>query len=313
MRVTTPDSAAAEDRRWPVRICAGVGALASLAIIFTLDKSTGMAPVQHLYYLPIVLAGAALGYAGGLSAAMTAIALYHFANPHLLTFRYQEMDVVQVGLFIGVGVLAAKLASDRRRIRALAMTDDLTGLHNLRSFEGRLAKLVMESERSRTFLALFVLDVDRLKSLNDAHGHLAGAAAVRTIGHVIRARMPGATACRYGGDEFVVAVPRCDRGRAVRLADDLRASVRAVSPILNGILFPQGTLSISIGVVCASPVGAVRDPMRVGESLFTQADRALYTAKASGRDRVHLVPPVPSAVLVVSSANRASHATHGQG
>ena len=108
-----------------------------------------------------------------------------------------------------------------------------------------------------------VLDVDRLKSLNDEHGHLAGAAARWSVGHLIQAQLPpGTTACRYGGDEFVVAVPRCDRTAARRLAENLRAGVRRLSPTLNGTAFLAGTLSISVGVACASPKGALRDPIR---------------------------------------------------
>ena len=88
------------------------------------------------------------------------------------------------------------------------MTDDLTGLHNLRSFEARLASLVAAARENRSELSILVLDLDRLKQLNDVHGHLAGADAVRTVGHILADRLPSeAVACRYGGDEFVIAVP----------------------------------------------------------------------------------------------------------
>ena len=80
------------------------------------------------------------------------------------------------------------------------MTDDLTGLHNLRSFEERLRIMVRVARETKTPLSLLVLDLDRLKSLNDVHGHLAGAEAVRTLGEVLAARLPReSTACRYGG------------------------------------------------------------------------------------------------------------------
>jgi PleD family two-component response regulator len=69
-------------------------------------------------------------------------------------------------------------------------TDDLTGLHNLRSFELRLRALVREARAGRTPLVLLVLDVDRLKSLNDRYGDLAGAEAVRTVGHIIGEQLP---------------------------------------------------------------------------------------------------------------------------
>ena len=116
--------------------------------------------------------------------------------------------MLQIALFVGIGVAAAKLANDRRRLHRLAITDDLTGLHNLRSFEGQLRTLLRNAVVYQLPVALLVLDLDRLKSLNDTHGHLAGAEAVRSIGHLIAGCLPaGGVACRYGGDEFVVGNP----------------------------------------------------------------------------------------------------------
>jgi diguanylate cyclase (GGDEF)-like protein len=173
------------------------------------------------------------------------------------------------------------------------MTDDLTGLHNLRSFEARLEAMVRTCGESRAPLALLVLDVDRLKDLNDRYGHLTGAEAVRTVGHVIAKRLPPeAVACRYGGDEFVVAVPQCPLAQVQRVADDLRRAVHECAPVLSGQAFAAGTLSISVGVAGASfargtalRVVPSRD-VEAGEWLFRAADAALYRAKASGRNQV---------------------------
>src|SRR6266542_2391877 len=177
--------------------------IAGLLLVFELDRATGSSPVQHLYYLPIIFASLRFEMRGGLSAALAAILLYHLANPHLFTFRYEQSDLVQIVLFVAVGVITAKLEHDARRLHALAMTDDLTGLHNLRSFEPRLDAIMRASSTAGTPVSLLVLDVDRLKALNDTYGHLAGAEAVRTVGHIIAASLPPpAVGCRYGGDEF---------------------------------------------------------------------------------------------------------------
>ena len=88
-----------------------------------------------------------------------------------------------------MGAITAQLTLDSRRLHRLAMTDDLTGLHNLRSFEARLAGDGAHLEPARTPLALLVLDVDRLKCPNDQFRALDGAEAVRTVGHII-ARLP---------------------------------------------------------------------------------------------------------------------------
>ena len=265
---------------------------AALLLIFALDLVTGSAPVQHLYYLPIIVAAVRFGNRGGLTAAGLAIVFYHLDNPDFLTFHYHESDVVQIAVFIAVGAIAAKLASDTRRLHHLAMTDDLTGLHNLRSFEARLRHMVRAARATQTPLSLLVLDVDRLKALNDVHGHLAGAEAVRTVGHILAAHLPsGSAACRYGGDEFVIGLPRSGPADARRVAEELNRAVNAAAPVLAGIAFPRATLSISVGVASrtfeAHADGAVPfEDDAAGAALFRAADAALYAAKNGGRNRV---------------------------
>ena len=279
------------NRPMPPGLAWGI-AIGALAVIFALDRATALTPVQHLYYLPIIFAGIRFKYRGGALAAAAAILLYHAANPRVMTFPYEESDLVQIALFIAVGLTSAKLANDSRRLHRLAITDDLTGLHNLRSFEAHLRTLIRDAVRHALPIALLVLDLDRLKSLNDTHGHLAGAEAVRTVGRLIAEGMPnGTVACRYGGDEFVVALPGCDEARARAIADDLRGAVNGCAPVLAGMPFPAGTLSISVGIACRSFEGRSRsrDPAlddAAGEELFRAADSALYAAKAGGRNRV---------------------------
>jgi diguanylate cyclase (GGDEF)-like protein len=99
---------------------------------------------------------------------------------------------------------------------------------------------------------------------------------------------PDAVACRYGGDEFVAAIPSCSRPRAEAVADDLRRAVQAAAPLLAGVHFPAATLSISAGVACRSfdsSTGSGSDS-DLGEALFRAADAALYRAKARGRNHV---------------------------
>ena len=273
------------------RIATAAGLLVMLCSVFALDVVTDSTPVQHLYYVPIILAALRFGVRGGMVSALTAIAMYHVANPRLLIWNYQHWDVVQVALFLAVGSVTAKLVADSHRLNVLAMTDDLTGLHNLRSFETHLVALVRDCRKAAAPLAVLVLDVDRLKSLNDVHGHLVGAEAVRAIGHTIGACVPATgVACRYGGDEFVMAVPDCTDMDCRALGEQLRRDVQSMAPDLAGVSFPQGTLSVSVGI--ASQVFAVHDSSQsdaaLGERLFREADRALYHAKERGRNRVHV-------------------------
>jgi K+-sensing histidine kinase KdpD len=89
--------------------------IGSLGVVFALDRATGSAPVQHLYYVPIILAGLWFRRWGSLIAAGVAIMLYHIANPHLLSFRYNELDLLQIALFIAVGLVTSKLVQDAQR------------------------------------------------------------------------------------------------------------------------------------------------------------------------------------------------------
>ena len=268
--------------------------LASLWLIFELDASTGAAPIQHLYYLPIVIAGLWLPRYAGLIAGLAAVVLYHLANPDLLASRYRESDIVQIALFIGVGVVTSKLADDRRQLHRLAVTDDLTGLYNLRGFEARLIPIIRSASQGGSPVTLAVLDVDRLKSINDVHGHLAGADAVRSVGQTVGAWLAdGAFACRFGGDEFVIALPGRDLSAASKAAEELRASVHATAPLLAGLPFPSGTLSISLGLACGTHFNEQSQGpdgyAEMAEALFRAADKALYVAKSAGRNQIHTV------------------------
>lgn len=278
----------------PANSALAAAVVTGLLVVFVLDRTTGSSPLQHLYYLPIIVAAVRFGLRGGLVAPAAAIVLYHVANPQLLALEHHHWDIVQVALFIAVGLTTATLTDDRRRLHALASTDDLTGLHNLRSFERKLAAMVRACDEASLPIALLVLDVDRLKSLNDAHGQLAGAEAVRTVGRVIAAWVPAdAVACRYGGDEFVIAIPRCTEAGGRALADSLRHAIYTTAPLLAGLSFPARTLSVSIGVACL-PVGSPpgRDSVEQGEALFRAADGALYKAKQLGRNHVCVSTPL---------------------
>ena len=259
----------------------------ALILIALLDRVTGDVPFQHLYYLPIILAATEFGFPGGLMASLSSVLLYHLANPRPLSLQeFRQGDVVQIILFFSVGLVAAKLTDDANRLRLLSITDDLTGLHNLRSFESHLERLVSEAKRDGSVLSVMVLDVDRLKSINDSYGHLAGGDAVRTVGHLIAQHLPArAVACRYGGDEFVVAVPDCRVREGIEIAERLRCSVSSAKPVLATRAFPSGTLSISIGAA-SRLIEKDADLAWAGEELFRSADEALYRAKEMGRNSV---------------------------
>jgi diguanylate cyclase (GGDEF)-like protein len=188
--------------------------------------------------------------------------------------RWQAIVVVLLVMLVGLlASLAWRHRRSSRAMRHLALTDELTGLPNRRHVLARLDEMLAPPGRR---CALLIADLDRFKSINDEHGHLAGDEVLRAVSTALReaAREP-ALIGRLGGEEFVLLLPDADEAAAQALAQRLLAQVRAldVSRWLG-----QRPLTISIGLTVAEPGDTASRMLR-------RADSALYSAKAGGRDR----------------------------
>ena len=177
--------------------------------------------------------------------------------------------------------LAVALESVRLQaaVRALTLTDELTGLHNRRFFEVELKREAVRARRFGRSLALVLVDVDNFKSYNDSFGHRAGDDALRRVaGHLVAAvpRRLDAVA-RYGGEEFVVLLSETDVEGARLVAERILDSVRASDQF-------RRALTISAGVAAAQAEDCE------AEALVLRADEALYRAKRDGRDCVRVAP-----------------------
>ncbi|KAF0241509.1 MAG: diguanylate cyclase with GAF [Planctomycetota bacterium] len=176
--------------------------------------------------------------------------------------------------------LVATLVSaeiQRHRLEQLALTDSLTGLGNRRCQDQSLAVEVARAARYGHDLSLIVLDVDSLKSVNDSRGHQAGDAVLRTFGRRLRemVRRPDHL-CRTGGDEFAILLPETDVEGARVLAERAR--------VLASDWKPDGPLQ-GVALTASFGVAAWRKG-ETAEELVGRADRAMYEAKRSGRNRV---------------------------
>lgn len=255
--------------------------LALLGIASLVDSSLPNVDASlHLYYVPVLLAASTLSKRHALSIAALAIVLVHLADPELSRARYGEVDVMDLLLVLTTGVVVSRLTGDARALRRLAITDDLTGLHNLRSFESLSRALIERQRLSRGSVAMLSLDVDHLKRLNDTYGHLTGADAVKHVGSVIARVLPvDAHACRYGGDEFAIVMPEHD-GEAAVWATLIQQALLASAPVLDNKPFPAGTLSVSIGH-SSLVVDAQSATAALFTELFRRADDVLYANKRS--------------------------------
>jgi diguanylate cyclase (GGDEF)-like protein len=154
-----------------------------------------------------------------------------------------------------------------------ALTDELTGLANRRSFDHHLVRLTQAADRGSQF-ALLMMDIDHFKQVNDRYGHATGDRLLQEIARLVQSRIRVSDiAARIGGDEFAVLLPRATAADGVRVAEALRIGI-AGSAIDTG----KGPLhaTISIGVADSS----------AGGSVLEAADSALYGAKSGGRNLV---------------------------
>jgi diguanylate cyclase (GGDEF)-like protein len=159
-----------------------------------------------------------------------------------------------------------------------AATDLLTGLATFRVLRDRLTQEVERSKRSGEKFTVLFMDLDRLKEINDAYGHEAGNEVLKAVAQVIRAAVRASDlAARYGGDEFVVILTRTELNGGERVAEALREGIEEVGRRLG---YPLGAVTVSVGI-------AEYDPAHpTSGDLLVNADRALYRAKASGRNTV---------------------------
>lgn len=166
--------------------------------------------------------------------------------------------------------------------RREATTDAMTGLYNYRFLIGYLDQQVNVAERANSSLSVLMLDLDHFKAINDSHGHLVGDRVLRSVsGLVIDTIRKSDLAARYGGEEFVVVMANTGREDAYLVAEKIRSAVAALPITLDD----QSTVRVTVSI------GGVSFPegTRGARNLLDLADRALYAAKRSGRDRVEFL------------------------
>lgn len=183
-----------------------------------------------------------------------------------------------LGSLASHAVLAWTNAVHMRTVEDAANTDGLTGLYNRRWLDQYLVQEVERSKRSGRPFSLAMIDADHFKQVNDRWGHAAGDKALRAIAECVRGVGRAAdVVARYGGEEIVLVLPETPAAGAVRLAERVRAAVRALQVEHRGVRIP---LTVSVG--CATWPEHGEDLERV----CAAAEAAVYRAKEAGRNRV---------------------------
>jgi diguanylate cyclase (GGDEF)-like protein len=241
--------------------------------------------------VPVVMVGARFSNRGLAIGAPTSALLivaatvgvdpgYVAANPETLA--------IPLTLVLCIAFYVSALVASDVRHRADSTLDQLTGLLNRRGLEPRFAEVAEQAQLTGQPVSVVVGDIDRFKSINDDHGHVAGDAVLRDVASAMRASLRTFELLyRFGGEEFLLLLPGADMRDAVEVAEKMRAAVEELRP--DGI-----------PVTCSFGVATAEDEAAVFASLVGAADAALYDAKRYGRNRVetaaprHVRTPTPS-------------------
>jgi len=184
----------------------------------------------------------------------------------------------------------AQLADSNRKLEAMTLTDELTGLHNMRFMIQFLEKQFDLLRRYERPFSIMMIDLDHFKQVNDRNDHLTGSAAIRSVGAIIEETTRRSDVkARYGGDEYIVALPETDTAQSVRAAERLRVAIEAAT--LEGSVEGYALkITASIGVATFE-----RGRHKSFTDLIKDADRAMYLAKKNGRNRIVGFTPTEAA------------------
>lgn len=193
---------------------------------------------------------------------------------------YLKPDLEHISILSNIISIAVANATLYKEVEQLSYTDGMTDLHNFRYFELRLKEEVVRHKRTKSGLSLLILDVDNFKNFNDTMGHPAGDDVLRKIAHILKESVrENDIVSRYGGEEFAVILPVVDKEGARILAERIRENIEQTY-FEHEEIQPLGKVTISIGVA------ALQEDASDYQELLNSADRALYSAKNDGRNRV---------------------------
>ena len=226
--------------------------------------------------------GFALLRADGAQVASMTVAATIRAELLAWPFAYAYLALLTALTLVGFGFT---LGRREDVLLHATRTDPSTGLANRRQLQTELSNALRAHTINHSPVSLLMIDVDGLKALNDAGGHASGDAALRLVADSVRSSCRGADlAVRWGGDEFVVLARDTAARGAMEMGERVRSTLRRLCAARAGERRPS--ITVSIGVADVERAGSAR-----AEILFYAADRALYQAKALGRDRVALATP----------------------
>ena len=199
-------------------------------------------------------------------------------------------------------VLLARRFMMHAQLLAESRIDTKTGLLNVATWESEAEAEIARAVRTRSPLAVALIDIDHFKMVNDTYGHLAGDKALRAVTDALREQLRSYDlAGRFGGEEFAILLPQTREDHAVSIADRLRTHIAGMSVPVSDDGKPENCIRLTVSV----GVAPLDDTNRELTDLLAAADSALYLAKQAGRNRTHLANASAPLTQVVPAARPA--------
>lgn len=193
--------------------------------------------------------------------------------------RFDQEDLALLEPFADFAAIAINNARNFRRIEDLTLTDEWTSLYNARFLRRCLAEEVERANRYHHPVSLVFMDLDHFKNVNDKHGHSVGSAVLREVADVLWTIVRNTDRpTRYGGDEFVVVMPETDKRGAYVLSERIRETIATKAFVTND--------GVDVRITASVGIATFPDDASDASSLLDMADRAMYMAKARGRNTI---------------------------
>jgi diguanylate cyclase (GGDEF)-like protein len=230
-------------------------------------------PLHSVALLPLARQGALVG-----SLHFGAFAAHRFSGDKSTDFIAHLASIV---------ALCLESSINQARLHRLSLIDTLTRVANRRAFQLSIETEIARASRQREPLTLMFADLDHFKRVNDCYGHQVGDRVLHAVAQTIAAALRKTDhVCRYGGEEFALILPHCDRTLALEVAERIRRSVDGMR--VDGDGDNAVPVSLSMGLTCWAEPGA--DTAGLAERLVGRADQAVYRAKSAGRNRIEFLP-----------------------
>jgi diguanylate cyclase (GGDEF)-like protein len=259
-----------------------VAAGAACLIILVIDLQTSATLVAAIMYTPV----AALFHKVRHPSVFVGFALIATLFTVLgASTEFREADIHVMLLNRGVALLIVfsmtfmvyRNGVSSTILQRLATTDPLTGVFNRRHYMDLMSREQRRADRYGIVFSVLMVDLDRFKRINDSYGHQIGDQAIRAVAEVARkALRPTDIMARYGGEEFIITLTHTDTQGAIKVAERLRQAVSELE-----LATPTGSINFTISIGISTHRRAA-----LLEQIIGAADRALYAAKAAGRNRV---------------------------